>query len=76
MVDAANEKVLFRRGRIQCLGAWRIQFLFSFLLVFVTLYMRANFEESRVYADRCIELSLLAPAIDGIFVLIIVWAYT
>jgi MFS family permease len=31
--------------------AWRIPFLFSFLLVFVTLYMRANFEESPVYAE-------------------------
>jgi len=29
--------------------AWRIPFLFSFLLVFVTMYMRANFEESPVY---------------------------
>ena len=31
--------------------AWRIPFLFSFLLVFVTLYMRANFEELPVYAE-------------------------
>jgi MFS family permease len=31
--------------------AWRIPFLFSFLLVFVTMYMRANFEESPVYAE-------------------------
>src|ERR1035437_7853035 len=31
--------------------AWRIPFLFSFLLVFVTLYMRYNFEESPVYAE-------------------------
>ena len=31
--------------------AWRIPFLCSFLLVFVTLYMRANFEESPVYAE-------------------------
>jgi MFS family permease len=31
--------------------AWRIPFLFSFLLVLVTLYMRANFEESPVYAE-------------------------
>jgi len=31
--------------------AWRICFLFSFLLVFVTMYMRANFEESPVYAE-------------------------
>src|SRR6201981_1452230 len=31
--------------------AWRIPFLFSFLLIFVTLYMRANFEESPVYAE-------------------------
>src|SRR6201981_2561758 len=31
--------------------AWRIPFLFSFLLVFVTFYMRANFEESPVYAE-------------------------
>src|SRR6202795_350263 len=31
--------------------AWRIPFLFSFLLVFVTLYMRVSFEESPVYAE-------------------------
>ncbi|HET7383842.1 MAG TPA: MFS transporter [Pseudolabrys sp.] len=31
--------------------AWRIPFLCSFLLVFVTLWMRANFEESPVYAE-------------------------
>jgi MFS family permease len=31
--------------------AWRIPFLFSFLLIFVTLYMRANFEESPFYAE-------------------------
>ncbi len=31
--------------------AWRIPFLCSFLLVFVTLYMRANFEESPVYEE-------------------------
>ena len=31
--------------------AWRIPFLCSFLLVFVTLYMRANFEELPVYAE-------------------------
>ena len=31
--------------------AWRIPFLFSFLLVFVTMYMRANFEELPVYAE-------------------------
>ena len=31
--------------------AWRIPFLFSFLLIFVTLYMRANFEESPVYTE-------------------------
>ncbi|HZR85814.1 MAG TPA: MFS transporter [Bradyrhizobium sp.] len=31
--------------------AWRIPFLFSFLLVLVTVYMRANFEESPVYAE-------------------------
>src|SRR6266404_5149900 len=31
--------------------AWRIPFLFSFLLVFVTMYIRANFEESPVYAE-------------------------
>jgi MFS family permease len=31
--------------------AWRIPFLCSFLLVFVTLYMRANFEESPVYQE-------------------------
>src|SRR5512140_2714934 len=30
---------------------WRIPFLCSFLLVFVTLWMRANFEESPVYAE-------------------------
>jgi hypothetical protein len=29
--------------------AWRIPFLFSFLLIFVTLDMRANFEESPAY---------------------------
>jgi MFS family permease len=31
--------------------AWRIPFLFSFLLIFVTIYMRSNFEESPVYAE-------------------------
>ena len=31
--------------------AWRIPFLFSFLLVFITLYMRVNFEELPVYAE-------------------------
>jgi len=31
--------------------AWRIPFLCSFLLVFVTMYMRANFEESPVYSE-------------------------
>jgi MFS family permease len=31
--------------------AWRIPFLFSFLLVIVTMYMRSNFEESPVYAE-------------------------
>jgi MFS family permease len=31
--------------------AWRIPFLFSFLLIFVTMYMRSNFEESPVYAE-------------------------
>jgi MFS family permease len=31
--------------------AWRILFLFSFLLVIVAMYMRANFKESPVYAE-------------------------
>ena len=31
--------------------AWRIPFLCSFLLIFVTMWMRANFEESPVYAE-------------------------
>ena len=31
--------------------AWRIPFLFSFLLVFVTIYMRVSFEELPVYAE-------------------------
>src|SRR6202142_599838 len=31
--------------------AWRIPFLCSFLLVFVTIYMRVNFEESPVYEE-------------------------
>src|SRR5271169_7224125 len=31
--------------------AWRIPFLFSFLLILVTIYMRSNFEESPVYAE-------------------------
>src|SRR6202795_2049943 len=31
--------------------AWRIPFLFSFLLVFVTLYMRVSFEESPIFQE-------------------------
>jgi MFS family permease len=31
--------------------AWRIPFLCSFLLLFVTMYMRSNFEESPVYEE-------------------------
>jgi len=31
--------------------AWRLPFLFSFLLVLITLYMRLSFEESPVYAE-------------------------
>ena len=31
--------------------AWRIPFLFSFLLVFITIYIRVNFEESPVYQE-------------------------
>ncbi len=31
--------------------AWRLPFLFSFLLVLITLYMRLNFEESPIYAE-------------------------
>ena len=31
--------------------AWRIPFLCSFLLLFVTMYMRRNFEESPVYEE-------------------------
>jgi MFS family permease len=31
--------------------AWRIPFLFSFVLVFIALYMRANFQESPIYAE-------------------------
>src|SRR5258708_24226707 len=31
--------------------AWRIPFLFSFLLVFVTMYIRANFEDAPVYPE-------------------------
>ena len=31
--------------------AWRIPFLFSFLLVFIAFYMRAQFQESPVYAE-------------------------
>jgi len=31
--------------------AWRIPFLFSFLLVFITLYMRLSFEESPIYEE-------------------------
>jgi MFS family permease len=31
--------------------AWRLPFLFSFVLVFIALYMRANFQESPIYAE-------------------------
>ena len=31
--------------------AWRIPFLFSFVLVFIAFYMRANFQESPIYAE-------------------------
>ena len=31
--------------------AWRIPFLFSFLLVFIAFYMRMQFQESPVYAE-------------------------
>ena len=31
--------------------AWRLPFLFSFLLVFITLYMRLSFEELPIYAE-------------------------
>jgi MFS family permease len=31
--------------------AWRIPFLFSFVLVLIALYMRANFQESPIYAE-------------------------
>src|SRR4249920_1051673 len=31
--------------------AWRIPFLFSFLLVFVAIYIRVNFQESPIYAE-------------------------
>ena len=31
--------------------AWRIPFLFSFLLVFIAYYMRVNFQESPIYAE-------------------------
>src|SRR5208282_271201 len=31
--------------------AWRIPFLFSFLLVFIAFYMRVQFQESPVYAE-------------------------
>jgi MFS family permease len=31
--------------------AWRLPFLFSFLLVFITLYMRLSFEETPIYAE-------------------------
>jgi len=31
--------------------AWRIPFLFSFLLVFVTIYIRVNFAESPIYTE-------------------------
>jgi MFS family permease len=45
--------------------AWRIPFLFSFLLIFVTLYMRANFEESPVYLVFEPVLGAVLPA-DGV----------
>jgi MFS family permease len=32
--------------------AWRIPFLFSFVLVFIALYMRANFQESPIHGGR------------------------
>ena len=31
--------------------AWRIPFLFSFLLVFIAVYIRTHFEESPIYAE-------------------------
>ena len=31
--------------------AWRIPFLFSFLLVFIAFYIRSQFEESPIYAE-------------------------
>ena len=31
--------------------AWRIPFLFSFVLVLIAFYMRANFQESPIYAE-------------------------
>src|SRR6202521_1667235 len=31
--------------------AWRIPFLFSFLLLFIAFYIRVNFEESPIYAE-------------------------
>jgi len=31
--------------------AWRIPFLFSFLLVFIAYYMRVNFQESPIFAE-------------------------
>src|SRR3974390_1610228 len=31
--------------------AWRIPFLFSFLLILVTMYMRKNFEESPIFEE-------------------------
>ena len=31
--------------------AWRIPFLFSFVLVLIALYMRVNFQESPIYAE-------------------------
>src|SRR5437667_6936828 len=31
--------------------AWRVPFLFSFLLLFITLYMRLSFEESPIYEE-------------------------
>ena len=31
--------------------AWRIPFLFSFLLVFIAFYMRLQFQESPIYAE-------------------------
>src|SRR5262249_55665877 len=31
--------------------AWRVPFLFSFLLVFIAMYIRSSFEESPIYAE-------------------------